>query len=278
MSSIPARRAAKHRHRPAFLVKPVLTPAAALDLGQDLVFGMKGTGAVAGGRGIARPAHQLPKEGQRHGRRGYASEVTGAGVVLGVVETVGVHKMGVGAAQGRRFGVHAGSKGIHGPGNVHGQCHGGVVAADHHEAVEQVPQAEFFPGCQVHGGALGARRLGRHGDHGVQVLPRLQDQQGCHDLGGAGHGPTLVLVLPQEQPPAAGFHEGIRFGGDPLLLLSRPGRARKQQQYRQEQKGIPPYHDVPSSGSFSCSFCCRLSRTSFTNLGSWPTKRSSVES
>ena len=56
-----------------------------------------------------------------------------------VVEAVGVHEMGVAKAQGRRLGVHPLREGLHGPGGMDGEGHGGVVAALHYEAVEQVP-------------------------------------------------------------------------------------------------------------------------------------------
>ena len=153
-----------------------------------------------------------------HGLLGHDINVPGGGVVVGVVQAVGVHKVGVLHPQLLGPLVHQVHEGGDVPGHGHGQDVGGLVGGDHQQAVEQVMDGDLLPGHDVGGGGVVGdvrKGLGGGGDHGVhgQLPPAdgLQGQQGGHDLGDAGGVSDLVCVLLVED--LVGFHVHQQGGG-----------------------------------------------------------------
>ena len=114
--------------------------------------------------------------------------------MVGVVEAVRVHKMGVLAPQGLNPAVHLRHKGFHIAGNAYRGRPGGVIAAGQQHAHRQRVQGDGIALPQAHAGAL-------HPDGGfihskvLLQIALLQGQQGGHDLGGAGHGQLPVDLL-----------------------------------------------------------------------------------
>ena len=128
-------------------------------------------------------------------------EVPGGGDVLDA-HAHRVHKVGVGAADLLRLGVHHVDEVLlAAAAHIVGDDHGRVGAAVHQHGVQQVAQGVGLAGADVR--HLHARAIefvldvAGHGDgDGVQlVLILLQQQDGGHHLGGAGGGQHLLAVF-----------------------------------------------------------------------------------
>ena len=128
-------------------------------------------------------------------------EVPGGGDVLNA-HAHRVHKVGVGAADLLRLGVHHVDEVLlAAAAHIVGDDHGRVGAAVDQHGVEQVAQGMRFAGADVrHLHALAVKFVLHiaghgHGD-GIQlVLILFQQQDGGHHLGGAGGGQRLLAVL-----------------------------------------------------------------------------------
>ena len=89
-----------------------------------------------------------------HSLLGNEVHIPSGGIVLRVVESVGVDKMGVNTAQGLRFGVHLPNKGGHGTGDGFRQNMAGLIGGDQHHAVQQVLHSQNLAGLNIGGAAV----------------------------------------------------------------------------------------------------------------------------
>ena len=136
--------------------------------------------------------------------------------MVGVVETVGIHKMRSGHAQFRRFFVHHRDELLHRAADVLGHGIGGVVGGkdDHHfqTAFQRVGGSRFI--FQIRS-LLGHRRFGkRHfiAERDFTLLHRVQRHKKGHQLGDAGGIAQTVGIDFIEDHTAVGVHEH-RGGG-----------------------------------------------------------------
>ena len=143
---------------------------------------------VGGGQIIAGRAGDGPEGLIFQGLHGDFRHVPGGGVVLLVVEAVGIDKVGAGAAQIPGGLVHQLHEGLHGAGNIFGDHVAGFVGGFQHQAVEHILQPHLFPGQQT-GCAAGFVEVLQvflpDGQNIVQIAV-FQSQQTGHDLGQAG--------------------------------------------------------------------------------------------
>ena len=106
------------------------------------------------------------------------------------MQTVGVGKMRLGAAQLRSRLVHQTDEGGNISGHVFRDHVTGLVGGVDHQIIQQVPQGQPLARLEAHLASglrnSGQRRLGNR-DHFIQVLARiLQGHHAGHDLGQAG--------------------------------------------------------------------------------------------
>ena len=153
-----------------------------------------------------------------HGLLGHGVDVPGGGVVVVVVQTVGVHKVSALHAQLLGTGIHKLHKGGDIAAHRHSQNVGRLVGRDHHQAVEEVLDGDLLPGHNVGGGGVigdvcqGGRIHGDHGVHGELATGHgFHHQQGGHDLGDAGRVAHLVGIHFMED--LAGVHVHQKGGG-----------------------------------------------------------------
>ena len=198
-----------------------------------------GLGLVGGGDGILACGDDLPEGGMRHGLLGHFVDVLGGGVVIRVVQAVGVGKVGVLHPQLCGPLVHLLHEGGNIPGNGNGQGVGSLVGGGKKQAVEQILHGDFFPCHQVGGGGVLSNireSLRRDGDHGVQAqLPPahgLQGEQGGHDFGDAGGVAGFVGALLQQNLIGVQIHQqgggGIHRNGFNPFVLHCPGQRGEQ--------------------------------------------------
>ena len=189
---------------------------------------------IGGGNGIGGGVADGHEVRVFHGGLGNKVHIPGRGVVLGVMEAVGVDEVGVLTAQIRRLGVHGCHKGGHGAGDRLRQNVAGLVGGDHQHAVQQVPYRHGLTDLDAGGTAVRGQTL-QGGGGGSQLLvhgqlPRvdgLQGQQGCHDFGQAGGIQLLVLALGVDHRAGIGVHQqgglGQNVGISGKLRLFVPG-------------------------------------------------------
>ena len=119
-----------------------------------------------------------------------------------MVQAVGIHKMGAGAAQLGGPAVHHLDECLDGAGIVHRQHGGGVIAGLDHQAVEKILHGHLLTHLQGDVGAarlLALQTLGGDGDFLLQILLHLQGQQTGHHLGQARREEPLIDVLGEDQ-------------------------------------------------------------------------------
>ena len=168
--------------------------------------------------------------------------------MLGVVEAVGVGKMGVFTAQLLGLGVHGVHKGAHGAGDTLRQDIAGLVGGDHHHAVQQVPDRHGLAYLNVGGAAVGGQALQRGGGGGqflvhgeLSLVDGLQSQQSGHDLGQTGGIQLLMLVFRVDNAAGIGVHQQGGFALDVRLLngsggLVRGGEGRHAEAHHQNDQ------------------------------------------
>ena len=162
------------------------------------------------------------------------------GVVVLVVQPIGIGKGGARHAKSRRLVVHGGHKSLQ-PAAAIRQRQGRVVAAAQHQAVQQLLHRHHLAGLEIHGGALHHVIIG-HRD-GVRQPGMLQHHQGRHDLGGAcdPHTPPGVLFI--QHFPAVGVHQDGRRGGE--LRRLRPAGQKRQQHAKGQHRPAQSFpHDI----------------------------------
>ena len=167
--------------------------------------------------------------------------VQGGGVVVLIPQAVGVGEMGPRHPQIPGPLVHPAHKGLHVPGAVGGQGHRRVVARVEEEAVEQGLQGDLLPRLEVERGPLDARPLLLDGDGLGQVIQVFRRHQGGHQLGDAGDGPLLVLILGIED--AAGVRVQQNSGGR--------GNRRRLRRHGMDQQPRPEDAERRQSDQFS---------------------------
>ena len=109
---------------------------------------------VGGGDGVLGRVGNLPEFGVGHGGLDDERQILGGGVVILVVEAVGVGKVGAGAAQLRGLFVHQRHEGVHRAGYVLGDDVAGLVGRGHHDAVEQILEGDDLSGLESDGAAV----------------------------------------------------------------------------------------------------------------------------
>ena len=170
--------------------------------------------------------------------------------MVGVVQAVGVDKVGARHAQLLGPLVHALHKGGGVPADGHSQDVGCLVGRGNQQAVEQVLHRDDLPGLEVGGGGvIGDVSQGGcvHSDFGgqIQLTPAhgLQGEQGGHDLGDAGGVALLIGVLVVEDLVRVQVDEqgglGIHCDGRHALIVDgacqggeQPGEQRQGQKKR----------------------------------------------
>ena len=190
--------------------------AVVLESGQQTVGVVQGSlpGLVGGGDGVSVGGDQLPEGGVGHGFLGHGVDVPGGGVMVRVVQTVGVHKVGAIHAQLLGTLVHLLHEGGDVPAHGHGQDVGRFVGRDHHQAVQQVLDGDLLPGHDVGGGGVVSdvcQSGGIYRDYIVhgELTPGhgLHRQKGGHDLGDTGGVAHLVGVHLMEDLAGAHVHQ-----------------------------------------------------------------------
>ena len=166
------------------------------------------------GNGFSLGGTDLPKQGDLQRRLGYERQLLGGGVVVLVIQTVGIDEMGVRQPQPGGPLVHGLGKGLDAARDRQGNGRRRVVGGLQKEGVEQLLQRQHLPRHQIDGGALDAHRLGGNGHRGFGIHG-LQGHQGRHDLGGGGHGQAGVFILTEGDLSRGGLHEHRPSGGYP---------------------------------------------------------------
>ena len=188
-----------------------------------------GHGAGDGHEGLM--LHGLPEE---------QIDIVGGGIVVHIVQAVGVGKVGAGAAQLLRPLVHQLHKGLTGAGYRLRQNVRRLVGGHQQQAVQQLFHRQHLALLDAGGAALRVLIVHhrRCGDGLVQrQLPGvhgLQRQQGRHHLGDAGGVFPLLLILPKDDPPRIGVHQYGRLGLD---LQRRQGIGLRGQHQTDHQHG-----------------------------------------
>ena len=211
---------------------------------------------VGGREDVGRGADNGAEGVVLHGRLGHEEDVVSGGVVLRVVEAVGVGEMGVLHAKLLSPGVHPGHKLRLRPAHGLGQNVAGVVAGGQQVAVEQAEHRQLLPRLDFGGGAVPGQvhRLGGGGDDGVQAdlarVHRVQHHQGGHNLGdGGGIAPLVGVKIVEHLPVVAVHHDGGLGVGPGVLQGGGGGGEGKGHQdgQKQRKKTIFFHRNLPSS-------------------------------
>ena len=153
---------------------------------------------------------------------GHDGDISRRGDVVlgGIVQAVGVLKVGGGHAQLGGSLVHALDKSLLRAVGMLGQGHGGIVGRGDDHALDEVAGGHLLSLLEVD---LGATHGGGVGGGGDRVLPlqgscvdTLHDEEEGHDLGDRGGGHGLGGVMGVEDLPRGGLHEDGAFavGGE----------------------------------------------------------------
>ena len=141
-------------------------------------------------------------------------KIIAAGVMIGIVQTIGVHEMRISATEFLRFFIHF----FHKSGNTSGHmlCDriGRFIGAADQDAVNALFHRKGLTGIHADGGSVcrnGMDRLIRKRNGFVQG-GILHCQQTGQDLGGAGRIHSLMHVFIVQDGAAAGFHEHGALG------------------------------------------------------------------
>ncbi len=176
-------------------------------------------------------------------------EVTGGGVVVGVLEAAGVVEVGILTAELGGAAVHLHDKGTDGAGDVFGQNVAGLVRARVHRAIEQVAHRQLLV---RHNGRIGVGAVVVHavlavfrGNDGIvhgepAGLDGLKGQKDGHDFGGARRMASLVRIPLKQHVAAVGVEQQHRLRAHLRRIdgqrLQGKQRCRKQKyQNKQEE-------------------------------------------
>ena len=197
---------------------------------------------------------------------GQGCQVTGGGIVVIVMQAVGVHEIGVGHSKHLGGLVHQLDELSLGAADVFGDGDGCIVTGAEDRAVEQVQHGELFTDPQAQHGGLGVQHradalLGAvvaDGDDLVQVVRCQQAQQHGHDLRGGSGVHQLVRILFKDDLARALLDQDAGDGGDVVLCqelgvlcvilrISRQGR-RKHQRSQQHAERAKQKSRQPAQG------------------------------
>ena len=193
---------------------------------------------------ILAHAGQFPEGGVLHGGLTDKKEVPGGGVLLAVMEAVGIGEMGVLAAQLLRALVHGGHKGADVARDHLGQEVARVIGRRDHNAGQHVPHRHGLANLNVRDG--GARHdplvdAAAGGDLLVQgelaPLHRLYRQEGGHHLGQArGVDALMGSALIEDLGAIGHVHQNGGGGSERGVLQSRRRRGESAQDKDQSEK------------------------------------------
>ena len=199
-------------------------------------------GHVGGGHGVAHGVADLHEQVKAHRLLGDQEHIAGGGVVIFVGQTVGVGKVGAGAAQLLGAGIHHVHKAGDGACYVFADDVAGLVGALHHGAVQQILQGHDLAGGEV-GGAAGLvhahKAVLRRGHLVVKghVAPvdGLDGQQHGHHLGEGGGVHLGVHVLGEEDAAGVRVRQYHRTGGHGGVVQRQSGGGKRCQQHTKQQ-------------------------------------------
>ena len=174
--------------------------------------------------------HDFAKHRIFHGRCRQACQVRCGGIVLRIVQSMGIDEVGITQSQLLRLLVHQHCEVLHAAGAVDSQGRGGVVAGVEHHPIEQGPDLIDVSCLQVQAGALHVHRLRRNLHRRVQTA-KLTHQKAGHNFGGAGDQCALVAVLRPEDTPCV----SVQQDG----ALRRYGRRRRGRAADEKDGGDP---------------------------------------
>ena len=155
-----------------------------------------------------------------HGGLRQLGHIAHGGIMVVVVQTVGVHEVRGGAA------VHGGSLVHHLHKGVHRSAHGfgdevcALVGGAHEGAVEQILEIDAFAHVQVHHGVavLNAPHGGIAEIHGLAHVAHHDAQQNGHDLGGGSGVHDRIGVLFKNDVAGLGLDEDGGLGIQLILV------------------------------------------------------------
>ena len=182
-------------------------------------------GLVGGRYLVGLGVHHGHKVLVLHGLAGDEIQIVGGGVVAGLGQAGGVGKVGVFAPQLLGALVHALHKGIYAAAQRFAQDVARLVGGDDQHTVQQLLHRQRFTFHDV-GGAAVLRQAAQGGGGGGDLLVQpqltpvdgLEDQQGGHDLGGAGNGQLIVDIFVIEYRAGLGLHQQRGLGTDGRIL------------------------------------------------------------
>ena len=205
----------RHRHQ------PLAVPLGAADqrpARRSGVTGLQTDTAVHVTQKLVVIGHGAPADGHRpgggdahqglilHRRAGQKGHVPGGGVVILMVQAIGVSEGAVLHPQISGGLVHHAHESRLTAAHMTRDGHCGIVSGTEHQAVEQRLQRQLLPLFQIHGGTLGQRGLPVDCHNFPQVsLPDRHQRR--HNLRGAGDQHLRVGVLLIEYPPTVHIHQ-----------------------------------------------------------------------
>ena len=199
-------------------------------------------GLVGGGYLVGLGVHDGHEVVVGHGLTGDEVEIPGGGVVAGLGQAGGVGEVGVLAAQLLGALVHVGHEGIHRAVQRLAQHVARLVGGDDQHTVQQLLHRQGLALHDVGGAAVLRQALQGGGGGGdalihPQVAPveGLEDQQGGHDLGGAGDVQLVVDVLFIEDGIGADVHQQGGLGPDGRVFQPVGGDGEGGQQNGQQK-------------------------------------------
>ncbi len=225
--------------------------------------------------GIDLGAVDLPEGGILDGILQDLRHVGAAGVVLRVIESRGIHEVGIRAADGGGLLVHKLRKGGIGAGNIFRQGIGAVIGGMQQEGIEAVPYGKLIPGHGADDGGIGVQigvggRKGE-GHHVVQLADIFQHHNGGQYLGDGGGIVGSVLVLAVEHGAGIRVNEDGTLGldiigeGGPVRCPGRQGLHEAEKKAEQKAERPPEagpllffmYHTESFLDAVSFCFCTR---------------------
>ena len=167
-----------------------------------LGFKLPGLGKIGGRNLIALGRQQLIEPGIVRGCHHNADHIPGGGILGAGANAVDIRKAGGGAAHLLDPLVHHIHKGGPGARHIFGQRHRRVGGVLQNHTVQQIPDRQLLLTFKLDadgtaGDSGGDARL--DGDHRIQVLHPLHDDQGVDDLGKGAGGQLHIRVVGIDQ-------------------------------------------------------------------------------
>ena len=191
-----------HQRPPSSLCIAGFQPQAVIHITQQLVVVVHGPPADGNGPGGGDPHQRLVFQGGP----GQLCHVPGGGIMVLVVQAVGIGKGGIFHLQFPGLFVHQRHKALHTAAHMLGDGHRRIVAGAEQQSIQQGLQGQGLPLFQVHGGTFGTGRLPAD-LHRILKISLLNGHQRRQDFGGAGdeHFPVGIALI--KHPAAARIHQ-----------------------------------------------------------------------